>query len=320
MTDLLSCAPHARGANNRPGFSDRDVQNDGPMRNLVLIAGRSHPDLARATAESLGVGLLQTDIRTFANGEIYTRFNSSVRGKDVFVLQTGCDPVNDGLVELLLLIDSCKRASAKHISAVTPCYPYSRQDRKGYGREPISARLVADLIACAGADRIITVDLHASQIQGFFNGPVDHLTGVPALIKHVKSLRIDNLTIVSPDIGRVKVADVWSDKLNAPLAIIHKRRDPRVHNNVTMHEIVGDVRSRVCLVVDDLIDTGDTLAKAAIALKSRSRKSNSSCNPWDFSTPERLVSCGEIDHVIVTDSVPASKVFDRVKTVSPPHF
>jgi ribose-phosphate pyrophosphokinase len=166
------------------------------------------------------------------------------------------------------MVDALKRASAKRITVVAPFFPYARQDKKSRGREPISARLIADLFKAAGADRIMSVDLHAAQIQGFFDGPVDHLFAMPVLLEHFKKqLDPATLTVVSPDMGRVRVADIWSDKLGAPLAIIHHRRDPRVPNQVSVHELVGDVEGRVCLLVDDLIDTGRTIAKAAEALK-----------------------------------------------------
>ena len=241
-------------------------------KRLVVASGRSHPELAHEVARHLGTELAPTEHRTFASGEIYTRFEVSIRGCDVFVVQSFGPPVNEWLMELLIMLDALKRASAKRITVVAPYYPYSRQDKKGRGREPISARLVADLFKAAGADRIMSVDLHAAQIQGFFDGPVDHLFAKPVLMEYFKStLSAEDrkiLTVVSPDMGRVRVADTWSDSLGAPLAIIHKRRDPKVANQVSVHEIVGEVKGRVCLLVDDLIDTGRTIAKAAEALKN----------------------------------------------------
>jgi len=200
-------------------------------KNLILVSGRAHPQLAQDVAKELDSELLETEARTFANGEIYARFGESVRGADAFVIQSHTHPINEWLMEQLIMVDALKRASAKRITVVAPFYPYARQDKKGRGREPISARLVADLYKAAGADRIMSIDLHASQIQGFFDGPVDHLFAMPVLLEHFqKSLSSDDLTVVSPDMGRVRVADIWSDKLGAPLAIIHKRRDPRVPN------------------------------------------------------------------------------------------
>jgi ribose-phosphate pyrophosphokinase len=249
-------------------------------KNLVLVSGRAHPALAEAVAKELGTELVPAETRTFANGEIYARYGDSVRGCDAFVMQSHCAPINEWLMEQLIMVDALKRASAKRITVVAPFYPYARQDKKGRGREPISARLIADLFKAAGADRIMSVDLHAAQIQGFFDGPVDHLFAMPVLLEHFqKQLDPSTLTVVSPDMGRVRVADIWSDKLGAPLAIIHKRRDPKVPNQVSVHEIVGDVEGRVCLLVDDLIDTGRTIAKAAEALKANGATGLSSLPP-----------------------------------------
>jgi len=244
-----------------------EIKTSGDKR-LVLVSGRAHPQLAIDIATELGSELLHTDARTFANGELYARFDESVRGSDAFVIQSHTAPINEWLMEQLIMVDALKRASAKRITVVAPFYPYSRQDKKGRGREPISARLVADLFKVAGADRIMSIDLHAAQIQGFFDGPVDHLFAMPVLLEHFRE-KLDpaTLTIVSPDMGRVRVADIWSDRLGVPLAIIHKRRDPLVPNRVSVHEIVGQVEGRVCLLVDDMIDTGRTIALAAEALR-----------------------------------------------------
>jgi ribose-phosphate pyrophosphokinase len=224
-------------------------------------------------------------------------------------------------MEQLIMVDALKRASAKRITVVAPFYPYARQDKKGRGREPISARLMADLFKAAGADRIMSVDLHAAQIQGFFDGPVDHLFAMPVLLQHFKEkLNPDTLTVVSPDMGRVRVADIWSDKLGAPLAIIHKRRDPAVHNDVSVHEIVGDVDGRVCLLVDDMIDTGRTIAKAAEALKNSGATGVIvAATHAVFSDPASTVLQSDfIDEVVVTDTLPlpADKHWDRL-TVLP---
>ncbi|TFB71310.1 ribose-phosphate diphosphokinase [Cryobacterium glaciale] len=244
-----------------------EIKTSGDKR-LVLVSGRAHPQLALDIATELGSELLHTDARTFANGELYARFDESVRGSDAFVIQSHTAPINEWLMEQLIMVDALKRASAKRITVVAPFYPYARQDKKGRGREPISARLVADLFKVAGADRIMSIDLHAAQIQGFFDGPVDHLFAMPVLLEHFRE-KLDpaTLTVVSPDMGRVRVADIWSDRLGVPLAIIHKRRDPLVPNRVSVHEIVGQVEGRVCLLVDDMIDTGRTIALAAEALR-----------------------------------------------------
>jgi ribose-phosphate pyrophosphokinase len=237
-------------------------------RRLVLVAGRAHPELANEVSERLGVSLLPTTARDFANGEIYVRFGESVRGCDAFVLQSHSAPINHWLMEQLIMVDALKRASAKRITVVAPFYAYARQDKKHLGREPISARLVADLFHTAGANRLISIDLHTAQIQGFFDGPVDHLWAMPLLADYVRT-RVDRskLTVVSPDAGRVRLADQWSDRLGAPLAIIHKRRDPNVANQVRVHELVGAVAGRTCVLVDDMIDTGGTIVQAAEALR-----------------------------------------------------
>ncbi len=291
------------------------------QKKLVLISGRAHPQLAEAVASALGSDLVPTDARTFANGEIYARFEESVRGCDAFVIQSHTHPINEWLMEQLIMIDALKRASAKRITAVAPFYPYARQDKKGRGREPISARLVADLFKAAGADRIMSIDLHAAQIQGFFDGPVDHLFAMPVLLEHFRNnLDPDTLTVVSPDMGRVRVADIWSDKLGAPLAIIHKRRDPRVPNDVSVHEIVGQVEGRVCLIVDDIIDTGRTITKAAEALKSAGAvKVVVAATHAVFSPPAaELLDTPGIDSVVVTDSLPlpAEKRWDKLTVLS----
>ena len=283
-----------------------EITVDGQKR-LVLVTGRAHPQLAIDIAAELGTEIVGSDTRTFANGEIYARYEESVRGCDAFVIQSHTTPINEWLMEQLIMVDALKRASAKRITVVAPFYPYARQDKKGRGREPISARLVADLFKAAGADRIMSVDLHAAQIQGFFDGPVDHLFAMPVLLKYFREkLDSDTLTVVSPDMGRVRVADIWSDKLGAPLAIIHKRRDPMVANQVSVHEIVGEVAGRTCLLVDDMIDTGGTIAKAAEALKNAGATNVVvAATHAIFSEPASTLLQSEfIDEVVVTDTLP----------------
>ncbi|HLP22535.1 MAG TPA: ribose-phosphate diphosphokinase [Microbacteriaceae bacterium] len=277
-------------------------------KRLVVVSGRSHPELAHEVSAALGTELAPIELRTFASGEIYARPEVSVRGCDVFVMQSFGAGMNESLMELLLIVDALKRASAKRITAVVPYYPYARQDKKGRGREPISARLVADLLHTAGADRIMSVDLHAAQIQGFFDGPVDHLFAQPVLIDYFLNhfSNVPNLTVVSPDMGRVRVADRWSNKLGAPLAIIHKRRDPKVANQVSVHEIVGDVSGRVCLIVDDMIDTGGTIVKAAEALKANGAERVVVAATHAVFSGEAVtrLQSEAIDEVVVTDTIP----------------
>ena len=286
-------------------------------KKLVIVSGRAHPQLATEVAAALNTHVSGTDLRTFANGEIYARYDDSVRGADVFVVQSHTAPINEWVMETLIMIDALKRASAKRITVVAPFYPYARQDKKGRGREPISARLIADLFKTAGADRIMSVDLHAAQIQGFFDGPVDHLFAMPVLLEHFRAqLDPATLTVVSPDMGRVRVADIWSEKLGAPLAIIHKRRDPKVHNQVTVHEIVGEVSGRVCLLVDDMIDTGRTIVKAAEALVANGAIGVVvAATHAVFSDPACEILQSEfISAVVVTDTLPIveEKRFDKL--------
>ena len=233
-------------------------------KNLMLFTGRAYPELAQEVGQYLGCEPVPTSAYEFANGEIFVRFEESVRGSDAFVVQSISTPVNTWIMETLLMVDALKRASAKRITVVMPFYPYARQDKKHRGREPISARLIADLFKTAGADRLMAVDLHTAQIQGFFDGPVDHLFALPLLAEHVEEHWGDqDLAVVSPDAGRVRVAERWTDRLGCGLAIIHKRRDPNVPNEVKVGEVVGDVRGKTCILVDDMIDTAGTITKAA---------------------------------------------------------
>lgn len=290
-------------------------------RRMVLASGRAHPELAEAVAEALGTHVVPTDAYTFSNGELYVRFGESVRGADVFVLQSHATPINRSIMEHLIMVDALKRASAARITVITPCYGYARQDKKHRGREPISARLMADLFKTAGADRIMAVDLHTAQIQGFFDGPVDHLWAMPLLAAYVRSrVAPDNLTVVSPDAGRVRLADQWSDHLGAPLAIIHKRRDSRVPNEVRVHELVGEVVGRTCVIVDDMIDTGGTIVQAANALFDNGAKDVIvAATHGLLSGPavERLRD-SRISEVVITDTlpVPEEKRWDGLTVLS----
>lgn len=276
-------------------------------KRMVLLAGRSHPELAQAVSEELGVDLVPTRAYNFANGEIFVRFDESIRGCDAFVLQTHTAPVNEWIMEHLLMVDALKRASAKRITVVAPFYGYARQDKKHAGREPISARLMADLFTAAGADRLMSVDLHTAQIQGFFDGPVDHLFALPILAAHIgRTVDRNKITVVSPDAGRVRVAERWTDILDSPLAIIHKRRDPDVPNEAKVLEVVGDVKGRICIVVDDMIDTGGTIVKASEALfENGAEDVIVTATHGILSSPavERLQN-SRIKEVVVTDTLP----------------
>ena len=236
-------------------------------KKLMLFSGRSNPELTKEITDHLGIEPTPTRLSDFANGEIFVRFLESVRGCDAFVVQSHAAPINQWIMEQLIMVDALKRASAKRITVVTPFFGYARQDKKSRGREPISARLMADLFETAGADRIMAVDLHTAQIQGFFDGPVDHLFALPILASYIEGrLDVSQVTVVAPDAGRVRVCERWTDRLGSPLAIIHKRRDPDVPHKVAVSEVVGRVAGRTCIVVDDMIDTGGTITKAAEAL------------------------------------------------------
>jgi len=282
------------------------IKTTGEKR-LALVCGRAHQGLAEEVAALLGTTLVPTTAYDFANGETFVRFEESVRGVDAFVIQAHPAPINHWLMEQLLMVDALKRASAKRITVVAPFFPYARQDKKHKGREPISARLVTDLYKAAGANRVMSVDLHSPQIQGFFDGPVDHLWALPMLADFVKDKwGKEDLTVVSPDSGRVRVADIWADRLGAPLAIIHKRRDPNVPNQVSVHELVGEVEGRTCVLVDDMIDTGGTIVAAAKALKENgAQRVIVAATHAVFSHPavERL-SDGSVDAVLVTNTLP----------------
>jgi len=291
------------------------------QKRLVLLAGRSYPELGLEVAENLGIPLSPTLAYDFANGEIFVRFQESVRGTDVFVLQSHTEPINKWIMEQLIMVDALKRASAKRITVIVPFYGYARQDKKHRGREPISARLIADLFKTAGADRLMTVDLHTSQIQGFFDGPVDHLFALPLLAEHVASrVPRDRITVVSPDAGRVRVAERWTDVLGAPLAIIHKRRDPDVPNQVKVLEVVGDVKDRVCVIVDDMIDTGGTIVKASETLfEFGASDVIVVATHGILSDPARdRLQNSQISEVIITNTLPVSpeKQFEKLTILS----
>lgn len=277
-------------------------------RRLVLISGRAHPELAEQVAQELGVDLVPTTAYDFASGEIYVRFAESVRGADAFVLQSHTSPVNQWVMEHLLMVDALKRASVKTITAVMPFYPYARQDKKHRGREPISARLMADLFKTAGADRLMSVDLHAAQTQGFFDGPVDHLFAMSTLVDYVRTrIDVSNVVVVSPDAGRIRVAEQWAAKLGGcPLAFVHKTRDITRPNSSHANRVVGEVSGRDCVLVDDLIDTGGTIAEGVRVLRENGARSVTIVATHGvLSEPatRRLTECGALE-VVVTDTLP----------------
>ena len=290
-------------------------------KKLVLVRGRANNELAEQVADCLGTELLPTDIYNFANGEIYVRFGESVRGTDVFVMQSHTTPINEWMMEQLIMVDALKRASAKRITVIAPFFPYARQDKKHRGREPISARLMADLFKTAGADRLITVDLHTAQIQGFFDGPVDHLVALPLLADYVKENYPEDLAVVSPDAGRIKVAENWSSSLGGvPLAFIHKTRDITRPNETKANRVVGEVEGRHCVLVDDMIDTGGTIVQAAEACMSAGAKGVIIVSTHAvFSGPavQRLKD-SVAEEVIVTNTLPLSEdqMFDKLTVLS----
>jgi ribose-phosphate pyrophosphokinase len=294
-------------------------------KTLMLFSGRAYPELADEIAEELGITVSPTQVRDFANGEIYARFEESVRGCDAFVVQSHGVPINKWVMEQLIMVDALKRASAKRITVVAPFFGYARQDKKHRGREPISARLMADLFKTAGADRLMVVDLHTAQIQGFFDGPVDHLFALPILTDYIKEkLGTDSVSVVAPDAGRVRVAERWSDELGGcPMAIIHKRRNPDVANEVKVFDVVGEVEGRTCVVVDDMIDTGGTIVKAAEALfEEGAAKVVVAATHGVLSGPavERLKN-SRISEVVLTNTlpIPDNKRFDKltVESIAP---
>jgi ribose-phosphate pyrophosphokinase len=291
-------------------------------KTLMVFSGRANPQLAEEVAYQLGTNLVPSSAYDFANSEIYVRYEESVRGSDAFVIQSHAAPVNKWIMEHLLMVDALKRASAKRITVVMPYYGYGRQDKKHRGREPISGRLIADLFKTAGADRLMSVDLHADQIQGFFDGPVDHLVALPILSKYVrKKYGKERLAVVSPDAGRIKVAEQWSKRLGgAPLAFIHKTRDISRPNEVVANRVVGDVKGRSCILVDDMIDTAGTITKAADALLAAGADDVIiAATHAILSGPavDRLKNCNARE-VIVTNTlpIPPERHFDKLTELS----
>jgi ribose-phosphate pyrophosphokinase len=306
VTELTEKLPGLEVENTLPKPQPGHWLERAPGKRLMVFSGRSHPELAQRIAEHLGVELGEIELETFANGETYCRYGESIRGADVFLVQTGCEPVDRNLMELLLMIQAAKLASAKRITAVIPWFAYSRQDRKARPREPISSRLVADMLQLAGADRVLTMDLHAGQIQGFFNIPVDHMTALPLFVQHFHDLGLtgDNVVSVAPDAGRAKYALRFAELISADFAIMHKTRP--AHDVAEITEITGKVDGKIAVVGDDMTTTGGTLIAGAQTLKE-----NGASEVWMFVTHllvkgEALARLGDagITGVVVTDSVP----------------
>lgn len=294
-----------------------------PQRRLMVFSGRSNPDLAQRIAERLGVELGMVELKTFANGETYCRYKESIRGADVFLVQTGCEPVDRNLVELLIMIDAAKLASAKRITAVLPWFPYSRQDKKTLPREPITAKLVAEMLQTAGADRVLTMDLHSGQIQGFFTIPVDHMRALPLFVQYFRDRGLygDGVVSVSPDAGRAKVAGKFGEMLEAPgFAIMNKTRP--AHDVAAVTTVIGDVRDKVAIMSDDMIITGGTLIEGAKALKEAGATDVYACATHGLFPGDALerLSESELREIVVTDTVPVNPLRApdklRVLTVS----
>ena len=289
-----------------------------PGKRMMVFAGTHNHELSEDIARHLGVELGNIKISKFANGEIYVRYLESVRGADIFLVQSMCQPVNAALMELLIMIDAAKRASARCITAVIPHYGYARQDKKSAAREPITAKLVADLLTVAGAERVIAMDLHQGQIQGFFNQPVNHLTALPILADYFEGLNLENLVVVSPDVGRVKVCKKLADMLGASLAIMHKGRPE--HNVAEITHVIGEVDGKNCIIADDMIDTAGSVTEGARALLSKgASKVWVAATHGIFSPPafERLASA-PIEEVVVTNTlpIPSGQLEGKIRVLS----
>jgi ribose-phosphate pyrophosphokinase len=308
----LAELPGLEAATERPEVKPGHWIERGPQKRLMVFSGRSHLDLAQRIAAQLDVELGEVELKTFPNDETYCRYDESIRGADVFVVQTGCPPVDKNLMELLLMIQAAKLASAKRITAVVPWFPYSRQDRKAKPREPISGRLVADMLQLAGADRVLTMDLHAGQIQGFFTIPVDHMTALPLFARHFRDLQLtgEGVVSVAPDAGRAKHALRFAEMIDADFAIMHKTRTSA--DTVAVTEITGRVQGKTAIVGDDVITTGGTVIAGANALREAGAR-----DVWLFVThglfafsqeaTARVVEAG-LGGIVVTDSVPINPI------------
>lgn len=286
---------------------------------LRIFTGNANPDLAREIAAYLGTTVGDSVVNRFNNGEIQVMINESVRGKDIFIVQPTCGPiVNDNVMELLIMADAFKRASANHITAVIPYYGYARQDRKARGREPITAKLMADLLETAGITRVVTIDLHAAQIQGFFNIPFDHMPGGPLLAEYIKEKNLENMVVVSPDLGGVSRARGFAEILNAPMAIIDKRRpEPGV---AEVMNLIGNVEGKNCILVDDMVDTAGSLTEGARALKKFGANEIYACCTHPILTDPALsrIAQSDITELVVTNTIPLapSKKHPKIKVLS----
>ena len=289
-------------------------------KRLQIYSGRSHPQLAIDIAAHLGMQLGEANLKTFANGEIKCQLSESVRGSDVFIVQSHYGSINDSIMEQLIMIDAAKRGSAKRITAVCPYYGYSRQDRKAEGRSPITAKLLANMLVAAGANRMVSVDLHSAQIQGFFDKPVDSLVAMPVVLDYLRKHGGDDLVMVSPDAGRIKVAERYAQHLQADLAFVHKTRPKGSVSTVEAREVIGDVAGRRCVLTDDMIDTAGTIVAAAELLKDRG-----ATEVWAMATHgilsgpavDRLKN-SVLERVVITDTVPlpSEKAIDKIEVLS----
>ncbi len=292
----------------------------GTTHRLQLLSGRAHPELAAEIAACMGMKLSNIKVSNFANGEVSIRFNESLRGNDVFIIQSHGTRVHESIFEQLLMIDAAKRASARSITAVCPLLSYARQDRKSAGREPIGARLLVDMLSAAGADRIMSVDLHSGQTQGFFDGPFDHLIAMPLFKKYIKDNFGNDIVFVSPDAGRVKMTERYSSSFGADMAIIHKTRSTTKHNSVEAKQLIGNVRGRVCIIVDDMIDTAGTFCAAADMLKDKGAKSVYGLATHGILSGTALerIEASAFKRVIVTNTVPVDSkgITDKIEVLS----
>jgi ribose-phosphate pyrophosphokinase len=304
-TTELTRLPGLEVAESKPEVKPEHWLERGPQRRLMLFAGRSHPELAASIAGKLGIEVGDVTLRTFADGNTYCRYEESIRGSDLYIVQTSCSPVDQNLMELLIMIDAARLASAKRITAVLPLYPYSRQDKKSRPREPITAKLIAEMIQTAGADRVLTMDLHAGQIQGFFDVPVDHMTALPMLARYIRDLGLpEDLVAVAPDTGRTRLASKFAEMIGGELAVLQKDRP--AHNVARITNIIGDVNGKCAVMTDDMIDTAGTLVAGAEFLKEAGATTVYACATHAIFSPPAIERIEEspLDKVVVTDTVP----------------